>query len=163
MRLGRSSESSTVSVVLPFRFPSPADLQHVGRDPDVQNPSVYYLLGRLEFARELLSSTSLALMTVAQALTFLLFFLGLTSGLVKQRHIETCAAAEREGVLFRGLGWLALGMKLSMLETAFGWVTPSFGLIFLRRGIHLIGRACIIIGVVKGFVRANQRRFSLSV
>jgi hypothetical protein len=124
---------------------------------------VYYLLGRLEFARELLSSTSLALMTVAQALTFLLFFLGLTSGLVKQRHIETCAAAEREGVLFRGLGWLALGMKLSMLETAFGWVTPSFGLIFLRRGIHLIGRACIIIGVVKGFVRANQRRFSLSV
>ena len=118
---------------------------------------MYYLLGGLEFARELLSSTALALMTVAQALTFLLFFMGLTSGLVKQRHIEACAAAEREAVLFRGLGWLAVGMKFSMMETAFGWVTPSFGLIFFRRGIRLIGRACIIIGVVKGFVRAVLR------
>lgn len=116
--------------------------------------STYYVLGGLEFARELLDSTTLALMTVAQGLTFMLFFMGLTSGLVKQHHIEVCAAAEREGVLFRGLGWLAIGMKLSMLETAFGWITPSFGLIFFRRGIRLIGRACIIIGVVKGFVRA---------
>jgi hypothetical protein len=115
------------------------------------------MLGGLEFARELLGSTSLALMTVAQGLTFILFFMGLTSGLVKQHHIESCAAAEREGVLFRGLGWLAVGMKFSMLETAFGWITPSFGLIFFRRGIRLIGRACIIIGVVKGFVRAVHR------
>ena len=115
------------------------------------------MISGLEFARQLLDSTSLALMTVAQGLTFMLFFMGLTSGLVKQHHIEICAAAEREGVLFRGLGWLAIGMKLSMLETAFGWITPSFGLIFFRRGIRLIGRASIIIGVVKGFVRALRR------
>jgi hypothetical protein len=115
------------------------------------------MLSGLEFARELLGSTSLVLMTVAQGLTFILFFMGLTSGLVKLHHIESCAIAEQEGVLFRGLGWLAVGMKFSMLETAFGWITPSFGVIFLRRGIRLIGRACIIIGVVKGFVRSLHR------
>ncbi|KAH9077561.1 hypothetical protein EDB83DRAFT_1491396 [Lactarius deliciosus] len=123
--------------------------------PDPDNGTLYYMLGgpgltAHEFARELLSSTSLALLTAAQALTFLLFFVRLASGLVKQRNIEDRAATEQEGVLFRGQGWLVVGMKLSMCETALGWVAPSFGLLFTRRGIRLIGRACIIIGVVKG-------------
>ncbi|KAH8981368.1 hypothetical protein EDB86DRAFT_436156 [Lactarius hatsudake] len=67
-----------------------------GQDPDPDNGPLYYMLGgpgltAHEFARELLSSTSLALLTAAQ-----------------------------EGVLFRGQGWLVVGMKLSMCETALG-------------------------------------------
>ncbi|KAH8981376.1 hypothetical protein EDB86DRAFT_3247689 [Lactarius hatsudake] len=131
------------------------------QDPDPDNGTLYYILGgpgltAHEFARELLSSTLLALLTAAQALTFLLFFVRLASGLVKQRNIEDRAATEREGVLFRGQGWLVVGMKLSMCETALGWVAPSFGLLFTRRGIRLIGRACIIIGVVKGPERREE-------
>ncbi|KAH9046608.1 hypothetical protein EDB84DRAFT_1465598 [Lactarius hengduanensis] len=131
------------------------------QDPDPDNGNLYYMLGgpsltAHEFARELLSSTSLALLTAAQALTFLLFFVRLASSLVKQRSIEDRAATEQEGVLFRGQGWLVVGMKLSMCETALGWVPPSFGLLFTRRGIRLIGRACIIIGVVKGPERREE-------
>ncbi|KAH8990896.1 hypothetical protein EDB86DRAFT_3080174 [Lactarius hatsudake] len=90
------------------------------QDPDPDNGTLYYMLGgpgltAHEFARELLSSTSLALLTAAQALTFLLFFVRLTSGLVKQRNMDR-AATEQEGVLFRGQGWLVVGMKLSMPE-----------------------------------------------
>ncbi|KAH8978628.1 hypothetical protein EDB92DRAFT_2119174 [Lactarius akahatsu] len=130
------------------------------QDPDPDNGTMYYIGGpgltAHEFARELLSSTSLALLTAAQALTFLLFFVRLASGLVKQRNIEDRAATEQEGVLFRGQGWLVVGMKLSMCETALGWVAPSFGLLFTRRGIRLIGRACIVIGVVKGPERREE-------
>ena len=118
--------------------------------------------GAHEFERELLSSTSLALLAVSQALAFLLSFLALVTGLVKQRNIEDRAATEREGVLFRGLGWLTVGIKLSMFETVLGWVNPSFDVILMRRGLRMIGRACIIIGVVKGFV-CLLRRFVLSV
>ncbi|KAI9438039.1 hypothetical protein H4582DRAFT_1952276 [Lactarius indigo] len=130
-------------------------------NPDPDNGNMYYQLGgpglaAHEFARELLSSTSLALLSVAQGLTFLLFFVRLASSLVKQRNIEDSAATEREGVLFRGLGWLTVGMKLSMTETALGWVTPSFGLVLTRRGLRMIGRACIIIGVVKGPERREE-------
>ncbi len=127
---------------------------------------MFYQLGAgltpYDFARILLSSTSLALLTVTQALTFLLFFVRLVSGLVKQRNIEDRAATEREGVLFRGLGWLAVGIKLSAIESILGWITPSFGLVFTRRGLRMIGRACIIIGVVKGFVRAVRHFVCLS-
>ncbi|KAI9450093.1 hypothetical protein BJY52DRAFT_1419696 [Lactarius psammicola] len=130
-------------------------------DPDPNNANVYYQfsgpgLTPREFARILLSSTSQALLTVAQALTFLMLFVRIASGLVKQRSIEDRSATEQEGVLFRGLGWLAVGMKLSVLETALGWVTPSFGLVFTRRGIRMIGRACVIIGVVKGPERREE-------
>ncbi|KAH9028979.1 hypothetical protein EDB85DRAFT_1968615 [Lactarius pseudohatsudake] len=121
------------------------------QDPDPDNGNLYYMLGgpsltAHEFARELLSSTSLALLTAAQALTFLLFFVRLASSLVKQRSIEDRAATEQEGVLFRGQGWLVVGMKLSMFLV----------LLFTRRGIRLIGRACIIIGVVKGPERREE-------
>ena len=104
----------------------------------------------------------MALLVVAQALTFLLFLVALILGLLKQRCIEARAAIEREAVLFRGLGWLTVGIKLSMFETVFGWVTPNFYLVLLRRLLRMIGRACIIIGVVKGFVRAVRRFLCLS-
>jgi hypothetical protein len=105
-----------------------------------------------QFGREFLKSTSLALLIIYQLITFLLFFMRLVACIVTQRDIEDRAAAEREGILFGGIGWLGLGMKISAIESATGFATMSFGLILTRRILRMLGRACIIIGIVKGFV-----------
>jgi hypothetical protein len=110
-----------------------------------------------QFGREFLRSISLALLFIYQAITFLMFFLRLASCILAQRGIEYRAAAEREGVLFRGIGWLTIGVKLSTIETAIGFASTSFGTILTRRILRMFGRACIIIGVVKGFGRLALR------
>ena len=77
-----------------------------------------------------------------------------------QYNIEDRAASEWEGILFRGLGWLVVGAKISAIESAIGFATTSFGVILTRRVLRMIGRACIIIGVIKGFV-SPRRNISL--
>jgi hypothetical protein len=77
----------------------------------------------------------------------------LASCFLEQRDIEVRAAAEREGILFRGIGWLVIGMMISAIEPAVGFASTSFGIVLTRRILRMLGRACIIIGVVKGFVR----------
>jgi hypothetical protein len=105
-----------------------------------------------QFGREFLSSTSLALMTIYQAITFLIFFSRLVLGLMAQRDIEDTAASDREGVLFRGTGWLSMGMKIAAVETALGFASTDFVMVLSRRVLRFLARACVIIGVVKGFV-----------
>jgi hypothetical protein len=104
-----------------------------------------------QFGSEFLRSTSLALLVIYQALTFSVFFVRLASCILAQYNIEDRAASEWEGILFRGLGWLAVGAKISAIESATGFATTSFGVILTRRVLRMIGRACIIIGVIKGF------------
>src|SRR5260221_483483 len=129
------------------KVPNPEDLV-VGKQVAVEP----YLFS-FQFGREFLRSTSLALLAIYQTITFLLFFMRLASCFLEQRHIEVRAAAEREGILFRGIGWLVIGMKISSIETAIGFASTSFGIILTRRILRMLGRACIVIGVVKGFVR----------
>jgi hypothetical protein len=83
-------------------------------------------------------------------MTFMVFFVRLASCVLAQYNIEDRATSEWEGILFRGLGWLVIGTKLSAIESAIGFATTSFGVILTRRVLRMIGRACIIIGVIKG-------------
>ncbi|KAI0265350.1 hypothetical protein BC834DRAFT_182113 [Gloeopeniophorella convolvens] len=117
-----------------------------------------------QFAREFVTSTSLALMATYEAVTFFVFFLRLASSFWTQRNIEQRAATENEGVLFQGMGWLAIGMKLAAVESVIGFATTSFGVVLTRRILRMLGRACVIIGVVKGpdrkedfFIYDNER------
>ncbi|KAI0301469.1 hypothetical protein BC826DRAFT_568721 [Russula brevipes] len=107
-------------------------------------------MSSFQFGREFLRSTSLALLTMYQLITFFIFFVRLVSCIMAQRNIEDRAATERESVMFRGMGWLAVGMKISAVETGVGFVSTSFGIILTRRILRMLGRACIIIGVIKG-------------
>ena len=109
-----------------------------------------------QFGSEFLRSTSLALLVIYEAGTFLVFFVRLASCILAQYNIEDRAASEWEGIMFRGLGWLVVGAKLSAIETAAGFATTSFGVILTRRVLRMIGRACIIIGVIKGFVYPSR-------
>jgi hypothetical protein len=130
----------------------------VGKVPDPINKSIGHQLpvgpdySAFQFGREFLSSTSLALLTIYQISTFLIFFARLVSRVMSQRAIEVRAASEREAVLFRGIGWLSVGMKLSAVESALGFASMDFGIVLIRRVLRFLGRACVIIGVVKGFV-----------
>jgi len=117
-------------------------------------------MSSFQFGREFLRSISLALLVIYQVITFLVFFIRLASCMLAQYNIEDRAAAEWEGILYRGLGWLAVGAKISAVETAVGFATTSFGVILTRRVLRMIGRACIIIGVIKGFAFPH-RIFSL--
>lgn len=55
--------------------------------------------------------------------------------------------------LFRGTGWIAVGVGLGGVETVLGFVGEGeFGLFFSRRLLRLLGRACLVIGVAKGWV-----------
>ena len=109
-------------------------------------------MSSFQFGSEFLRSTSLALLVIYEAATFLVFFIRLASCILAQNNIEDRAAYEWEGIMFRGLGWLVIGAKISAVETAIGFATTSFGVILTRRVLRLIGHACIIIGVIKGFV-----------
>ncbi|KAI0251552.1 hypothetical protein BJV78DRAFT_1282404 [Lactifluus subvellereus] len=79
-----------------------------------------------QFGREFLGSTSLALLTIYQAITFLIFFSRLAMRITAQRNIEDTAASDREGVLFRGIGWLSIGMKIGAVEAALGFASTDF-------------------------------------
>src|SRR5712672_338251 len=165
MKSGHSWESLIVSNLFPkvvvLYVPTSTNFFSLtGRVPDPINQVVgnqvpvepYY--ASFQFGREFLRSTSLALLIIYQVVTFLVFFARLVSCIIAQHSIEERAAVEREGVLFRGLGWLVVGIQMSAIESATGFASPSFGLILTRRVLRMIGRACIIIGIVKGFVGA---------
>jgi hypothetical protein len=117
----------------------------------------------IQFGREFLSSTSLALLTIYQVITFLIFFARLASRVLAQRAIEDRAASEHEGVLFRGIGWLSVGMKISAVESALGFASANFGIVLVRRVLRSLGRACVIIGIVKGFVLIVRALHSLTL
>jgi hypothetical protein len=108
-------------------------------------------MSSFQFGREFLRSISLALFVIYQGITFLVFFVRLASCALAQYNIEDRAASEWEGILFRGLGWLVVGAKISAVESAVGFATTSFGVILTRRVLRMIARACLIIGVIKGF------------
>ncbi|EPQ51754.1 hypothetical protein GLOTRDRAFT_132572 [Gloeophyllum trabeum ATCC 11539] len=96
------------------------------------------------------SSFALALLTAYQALAFCVVFFRLVKSFVDQRSIETSGQGDHQVVLFKGLGWLAIGLKLGAVETIVGFARDGFGVPLVRRILRFLSRACIIIGVVKG-------------
>ncbi|VDB87122.1 unnamed protein product [Peniophora sp. CBMAI 1063] len=106
--------------------------------------------GGAETARVFFNSFSLALMATYSVVTFLVFFVRLASSFVRQKEIEDKGGMQEETYLFKGTGWVALGMALSAAEAFVGFADGSFGIYLTRRILRMVGRACVIIGVVKG-------------
>ncbi|THH17978.1 hypothetical protein EW146_g2926 [Bondarzewia mesenterica] len=103
-----------------------------------------------EFARTFFNSFALALMTLYQALTFSIVFIRLSKAFLGQRQIETSSGTSKRSYLFRGVGWIAAGVKLGAVESVIGFAQGNFGIFFTRRMLRMLGRACLIIGVVRG-------------
>ena len=112
-----------------------------------------------ETARVFFYSLSLALMATYSVVTFLVFFVRLASSFVRQKEIEDKGGMQEETYLFKGTGWLALGMALSAAEAFVGFAAGVFGIFLTRRILRMISRACVIIGVVKGCVHLRHTTF----
>ena len=98
-----------------------------------------------------LSSVTLVLLTAFQACNFCIAFYRLMKALSHQRSLESSQTEkEMEAHLFRGLGWIVAGTKLGAIETVIGFASGGFGIVFTRRVLRLLGRGCLIIGMVKG-------------
>ena len=100
--------------------------------------------------RLFLNTILLVLFVVFQALTFSASFFRLIKAFMNQRRIDNAHRTDDEVHLLNGLGWIAGGIKLGAVESIIGFVDASFGLAMTRRILKMIGRACLIIGVVKG-------------
>ncbi|KAI0074591.1 hypothetical protein K474DRAFT_1518135 [Panus rudis PR-1116 ss-1] len=101
--------------------------------------------------RYFLNALTLVLLVVFQALNFFTAFLRLVKAFINQRRIDSTAnGGDNEVHLFNGLGWICAGIKLGAVESLIGFVQGGFGESLTRRILRMLGRACLIIGVVKG-------------
>ncbi|KAF8581113.1 hypothetical protein K439DRAFT_253336 [Ramaria rubella] len=94
------------------------------------------------------SAGTLALFTLFQASVFSLVFIRLVRAFIDERRVESTQRDEIH--LFRGIGWLAAGLKLGAIETVVGFANISFAVSITRRALRLFGRGLLIIGVIKG-------------
>jgi hypothetical protein len=94
------------------------------------------------------SSLTIAILAIYQAINFVLTFYQLLRVFIDKRRIETSGSDEAH--LFHGIGWIAGGIKLGAIETVVGFAPAGFGGAITRRILRLLGRGCLIIGIVKG-------------
>ncbi|KAI0372424.1 hypothetical protein BV20DRAFT_70428 [Pilatotrama ljubarskyi] len=99
-----------------------------------------------------LSTVTLILFIVFQVLTFSIAFFRLVRALSHQRTIETVEREkkEMEAHLFRGLGWIVVGLLLGAIETGVGFAQGGFAIVFTRRLLRFLSHASLVIGIVKG-------------
>ena len=100
--------------------------------------------------RSFMDGLVLVLFVVFQALNFGAIFLRLVKAFLNQRQIDTAAGGDNEVQLFNGSGWVAGGIKLGAVEAVIGFAQGGFGEALTRRILRFLGRACLIIGVLKG-------------
>ncbi|TCD60873.1 hypothetical protein EIP91_009379 [Steccherinum ochraceum] len=101
--------------------------------------------------RSFMDGLVLALFVLFQALNFSAVFLRLIKAFLNQRQIDSTADGSDNAVhLFRGLGWIAAGIKFGAVEGLIGFASGGFGEALTRRILRFLGRACLIIGVLKG-------------
>lgn len=111
-------------------------------------------------------AAALALLALLQVLLFFLSFLRIARGLHDERRIVARArkvsAADdasfmsdrsRERVhRFKGLPYVALGLKLGAIESLVGLFAAGFAGAVSRRVIRLFSRGFLVVGVIKGCV-----------
>jgi hypothetical protein len=105
---------------------------------------------RARFVWPFFSSTTLALFTVFQASCFCFAFYRLMRAFLIQRKIEV--DSKDAAVLFKGIGWINLGIKIGAIETVVGFVFFGIPIAYIRRVLRMLSRAFLCIGVAKGFV-----------
>lgn len=91
------------------------------------------------------TALTLAMLTAYQATVFSLAFFRLIWILVQQRRGQFDT---RVG----GIGWVSGGLKLGALEAIVGFAGGRFEISMTRRVLRFMGRACLCIGAIIGYV-----------
>lgn len=112
-------------------------------------------VGFLDTTAELLwtifSDIALSLLTLYQAVSFVLFLSRAVGVLQSQRRLEA-SGNQVESHSLRGVFYMAAGLNLGIVETAVGFAEGGFELALARRILRFLSRAFLIIGFIKGFV-----------
>lgn len=99
------------------------------------------------------NSLTLVVLTAFQAINFCMAFYRLIKAIINQKRIDSTEGGnDREAHLINGIGWVSAGLKFGAIETVIGFAPGIFGTAITRRILRLLGRGCLTIGVVKGFV-----------
>jgi hypothetical protein len=96
------------------------------------------------------TSLTLALTTAYQALNFCFAFFRIAKAFIVQRRIETTSSDQ--AYFFKGIAWIAGGLKLGAIETVIGFAQGGFGGALTRRILRFLSRAFLCIGIIKGSV-----------
>lgn len=94
------------------------------------------------------TSLTLALLTAYQAINFCFAFFRIAKAFIMQRRIETTSSDE--AYLFKGIAWIAGGLKLGAIDSVVGFAQGGFGGALTRRILRFLSRAFLCIGIVKG-------------
>lgn len=105
------------------------------------------------------NSLTLVLLVIFQALNFLACFFRLFQAIQNHRRIQETGNNDNEIHLFNGIGWMAAGIKLGAVESVIGFAAGDFGLTLTRRILRMLGRALLIVGIVKGLDLAEDFQF----
>lgn len=65
---------------------------------------------------------------------------------------EKEASTKPKPYMFKGVGWVALGVKLGSIESLLGFVDGQYNIIITRRVLRLLSRTCMIVAVLTGCV-----------
>ncbi|KIY67546.1 hypothetical protein CYLTODRAFT_454361 [Cylindrobasidium torrendii FP15055 ss-10] len=88
------------------------------------------------------TSLTLAAFATYQAMSFALVFSRLIKAILTQKSSEKYQV--------KGTGWITAGVKIGAIETVVGFAEAAFPEVLSRRILRLIGRACIVTGIIKG-------------
>lgn len=106
------------------------------------------------------NSLTLVLFVVFQAINFCACFYRLIQAGLDQRRIDTTTNGnDHERHFINGTGWMALGIKLGAVESVIGFASGDFGLALTRRVLRFLGRACLVIGLIKGLDAVEDFQF----
>ncbi|KAF9011990.1 hypothetical protein BDQ17DRAFT_1345254 [Cyathus striatus] len=118
-------------------------------DPRTTNiPLIGFPTARDSTLWSFFTSLTLAILTLFQAIVFLIALHRLLSILVNQRRIENTS---RDAIhLVKGVGWINAAIKLGAVESVLGFVGGSFGLFMVRRILRFAARVAWCIGIARG-------------
>jgi hypothetical protein len=109
-----------------------------------------FINGRARVIWTLLNSIALAVFIIYQASTFFLTGFRLSRHFVVERDESLSRRPNKNTMTIKGVGWLAVGIKLGAIETLLAFIPNGWELVFARRLCRLLGRIFLLIGIWKG-------------
>ena len=97
------------------------------------------------------NSITLAMLLTFQAVVFLLsLYHFLKPCITRKSNDDSEKNPKLDPYLLKGVGWVALGVKLASVETLLGFIDGQYNIIIARRVLRLLSRACMIVAVLTG-------------
>ena len=120
----------------------PYNLTYLAFDSTGLIPSLAFSSKHDEWLWLFFTAFTLAILIAYQATVFSFSLFRLIWILFRRKH----------RIRVRGIGWVSAGVKLGALEAILGFAGGGFEFSMTRRIMRFMGRACLCIGLIMGYV-----------